>query len=123
MQEYVFGLEVSVDHVVLVHVLDSRADLLDPLPHQLLTGSPVLLQVAVEVAPEAGLKHQVGRFLIHEEVIDSDDAGVVDEGLYLDLPGELLQGGCVQSAAVDRFDGVDHSVAVASMLGDTYCAR
>lgn len=94
VEQDVFGLEVAVDDVAVVHELHGLADLLHHQPRLLLLEPPVLLQRGVHVPPAAQLHRQVEVLLVREEAVQLHDVGVVQETLDLyfanDLPDELV---------------------------------
>lgn len=86
MEQDVFRLQVAVDNVVFMHILHCGADLPDILPDNLFSHLPIFLQILVQVLAKTGFQHQIGRFFVDKEVVELNDAGVVEERLDLHLP-------------------------------------
>ena len=91
MEEDVFGFEVSVQNIVVVHVLNSVADLLDDAFNFLLREPALEFQILVEAAGRAELHEKVETGLVGEEGVQLDDVGVVQKTLDLYLPHSLGQ--------------------------------
>lgn len=86
MEQDVFRLQVAVDNIVFMHILHCGADLPDILLYHLFSHLPIFLQILVQVLAKTGFQHQVGRLFVDKEVVELDDAGVVEERLDLHLP-------------------------------------
>jgi len=85
MQEYIFGLDIPMDDVVIVHELNSVADLVHVFFHLLLRHTILLLQVAEKAPSSAVLHHQVDEVLVVEVVIKTDNVGMLQVALNLYL--------------------------------------
>ena len=77
MQQDVLGLEVSVQDIVLMHMLYPLANLLDIFSHYLLRESANFLQILIKVLTQTGLKDEIGSLFINEEVIEVDNMRVI----------------------------------------------
>lgn len=66
-----------------------------------------MLQLLIEVVSKAGLKHQIGRLLVHEEVVEFDYAGVIQKGLDFDLSDQLLESVRIKTATIESLNGVN----------------
>jgi hypothetical protein len=90
MHEYVFGLDVPVDDVAVVHELDSVAHLLEDAADAVFGEAAVLLEGGVDVASAADLEDEVDVVFVGEEGVELHNVGVVQEDLDLDLPNQLV---------------------------------
>lgn len=82
VHEDVLRLDVPVDDVLLVHVLDCLGDLLNDLPDFLLTVCSLpFLKVFKQIVAQAGLQQEVHILVVHEEVVEAHDVGVVEVAL------------------------------------------
>ena len=77
MKENVFGFEVSVNDIVAMHILDSRAYLPNVLFHSLLGHLSIGLKVLIQIFAEARLKNQVNLSLVNKKVVQLDDIGMI----------------------------------------------
>ena len=91
MKKNIFGFDVTVKDVMLVHVLNCSTDLSDDVLHCPLVDFHLVLEFLEEVATHTRLQYHVGTLLIHEEMVELADIGVVQERLNLDLSHQLLQ--------------------------------
>ena len=89
MEDDVFGLEVAVDDLALVHVVQRPADLLHDHAGEFLAQLALPLEEGVELPRGAQLLHQVDMCLICEEGVQLHHVGVAQEALDLDLPHQL----------------------------------
>ena len=90
MQQNVLGFDIPVYHVLIVHELDSMADLLHHLADLFFDKSALFSQRGVHIATEARLKDQVQVFLVAEEGVQLDYVGVVQEALDLHFSDKLV---------------------------------
>jgi hypothetical protein len=92
VHEHILGLEVSMDYIVLVQVLDCRTNLFDDILDCSL-GQAVLvgLYLGIKIQFEAGFEQKVDTGGVNVEVIELDDARMIQKQLYLDLINGLLQ--------------------------------
>ncbi len=89
MKEDVLRFEVSVQDIVIVHVLHSMADLFDYGSDFVLGEGSETPEVLVEVAIYAKFHQQEEITILHEDRIQLNDVRVVQEGLDSDLPNSL----------------------------------
>ena len=101
MVDDILRLEVSVNDLVLVHVVQGLAHLLYQVPRHLFRYLPFFAEKVVQLTGVTQLKHQVYVAFIGEEGVHLDDVGVVEETLYLDLPNELHHQFAVDVGLVD----------------------
>lgn len=97
----VFGLEVAVDDLALVHVVQRPADLLHDRPSQLQGQPAFAFEEGVELAGGAEFLEEVEALGVGEVAVEFDDVGVVEEGLDFYLPHQLQQQLRVQPAPLD----------------------
>jgi len=89
MVDNVFRFEIAMNDFVLVHVVQSSADLLHDILGHILWDFSLFLQEVVQLSWKAELKHQVDIVLVGEEGEHFDNVGVVQETLDLYLSHQL----------------------------------
>lgn len=114
MKENVFRFEIAVQHIIFMHVLNSKTNLPHVFPHSPLRKPANFLKIMIKILPKTRLKDQISAILIDKEVIQPDDVRMVEEALNLDLSDELQNLVLVHLGAIDGFYGVDCCVSVAS---------
>lgn len=89
MDENVFGFDVSVDDVVVVHELYGVTDVFGEMFNFLFNEASFFFEVVVEVASGAVLEYEVDVGLIVKEGVELYYVGVVEVALYFDFSDEL----------------------------------
>lgn len=90
MNKDIFGLQVPVDNVVIVHEVNGVRDLLRDVLDFFLWKVRLVIEVGKKIAPWAELKHQIKVLLVVEKAIQLGYVGVVQKALYFDLPDQLI---------------------------------
>lgn len=78
-----------MQHIILMHILNSKTDLPHIFPHSPFRKSTDFLHVVVKILAKARLKDQISAVLVNEEVIQPDYVRMVQETLNFDLSDQL----------------------------------
>jgi len=89
MVDGIFRLEISVDDLVLVHVVQSPAYLLNNISGHVLRDFSFFLQKIIQLTRVAKFKHEVNVFAVREEVVHFHNVRVIQEGLDFYLSHQL----------------------------------
>mmetsp|Transcript_49296 Transcript_49296/g.127067 ORF Transcript_49296/g.127067 Transcript_49296/m.127067 type:complete len:319 (-) Transcript_49296:51-1007(-) len=115
-EEEVFGLEVSMADVVLVHVVDGAENVLHD-SRRLHLGEVARVDDAVEqLTTIADLHHQINIPLVLERLMQLDDVGMVHDLHDVDLAVKALH--VLHGGLWDRFQGPHRTGRLADALGD-----
>lgn len=106
-EEEVSQLEITVDHPVLVHVLDCLQDLLSVALHFQFGKSLTPLDLLVQSRVTAQLHYDVHILVVFKEVLELDNIRVVHSSVDFDLALQLLFGSLFcQGGLGDDFDSL-----------------
>ena len=125
MDENVFGFDVSVDDVVVVHELYGVADVFGEVFSFLLNEASFFFEVVVEVASGAVLEYEVDVCVIVKEGVELHYVGVVEVALYFDLSDQLADEAriCGKEVFGYFFEGADEVGEDVAELVANYRAR
>ncbi len=107
MEQDIFGLDVAVEYVHLVHILHRLTDLLREIFHLFFRKALPMFDRWIKVFTEAGLEQQVDVMLIDVKMVKFDDIGMLQIRLYFEFPYELIYAQIVDLHFGDDFKRKD----------------
>jgi len=89
MKENILRFQISMQNIVIMHILNSMTDLLHNISYLLLSESPLQLEVLVEGAGWAEFHQKIEAAFICKYGIELDDVGVIQKALDFYLTNSL----------------------------------
>jgi hypothetical protein len=89
MKKYIFRFEISVQNLIVVHVLDRITNLFDNGLDLGFSQDLLPSQMSVQISRETELHHQINMVFVRKEGIKLYYIGMIQVKLYLNLSRKL----------------------------------